>query len=137
MLCTVVKSYGAFSMRLEVSTCDAFYVGLDFIQSSRGDNFSAFLSSSGSHVDDVVGVSYDVPVMFDYDDSGPVFEKCLENREQYLYVQRVETYRRLVKYEYRIVLRPSDFRCKFKALCFSSREPQSPLRVSGSPAPAP
>lgn len=49
---------------------------------ASGDDLSAFFAASGPHVDDMVGISDDIEVVFDDNHGRAEFDEMPENGEQ-------------------------------------------------------
>ena len=62
--------------------------------------------------------------MFDHNDCCAGVEKRLKYTEQYLHIKRVQTDRRLIKYEHGIRLCSADLTCQFEPLCLAARKPR-------------
>ena len=71
----------------------------DLLRRARGYDPSALLSTAGTHVDDVIGVSNHVQIMLDHDNGGAVFYEDLENAQQRPHIERMQTDGGLVKDE--------------------------------------
>ena len=97
-----------FAKFLNISPSHAFLVFPNLLRDSAGDDSSTGFSAAGAHIDDVVGVSDHIKVMFDDNDSGAVVYKCLENQQECLNIKRMETDGKLVEDEYGSGLIKSD-----------------------------
>lgn len=97
-----------FAKFLNISPSHTFLVFLNLLWGSAGDDPATGFSAAGAHIDDVVGVSNPLKVMFDDDDSGTVVYKGLEDGKECPDVKRMETDGRLVEDEYGSGLIKSD-----------------------------
>ena len=97
-----------FAKFLNISPSHAFLVFPNLLWGSAGNDPATNFSAARAHIDDVVGVSNPIKVMFDDDDSGAVVYKCLENQQECLNIKRMETDGKLVEDEYGSGLIKSD-----------------------------
>ena len=100
---------------LHIPGRDALPVASQVVKRTGDDDAPAGLASTRPHVDHPVGVAYHIQVMLYDDYRGPVVDQGLEDSKQTLYIQRMQSYRRLVEDEKRIVLPASQLACQLQA----------------------
>ena len=106
--------------RLHIPGSDALTVASQIVQRTRYHDATAGHAAARSHVDHPVGVAYHIQVMLDDDYRGPVVYQCLEDSKQAPDIQRMQSYRRLIEYEKRIVLPAPQLACQLQALRLAS-----------------
>ena len=94
-----------FSLRLKISSGDAFGACADVLRRAAGDDHAARVPAAGTHVDDIVGIADHVKIVLDDHDRCAVVDQCLKNAQQHLHVERVQADGRLVENEDGVRLR--------------------------------
>ena len=87
----------ACATSLNISACDALLVGFDFFWRADGDDAAAVLSAAWPHVNNPVGGTDDVKIMFDDDDRRAVLDEMTEDLHKRADVKRMETDGRFVE----------------------------------------
>ncbi len=91
---------------------------MDHGRSTGRDDPAAVDTSARSHIDHIVRVPDHIKIMFDNNDSSAVIDQAPEHMQQRLYIQRVQTDGRFIKYKYRIRLPSAHFSGQLQPLCF-------------------
>lgn len=81
-----------------------------------GNDATTGLAAPGPEVNDVVGVGDHVEVMLDDDHRGAVVDESLEDAQQHLDVEGVESHSRLVEHEDGVALVTAQFRGELQPL---------------------
>ena len=87
--------------RAKVFPCDALGGICNFFRRTAGNDASALFSAARAHVDDVIGIPYDVKIMLDDNERRAVVDKCAEYRKECPYIERMEADGRFIKNENR------------------------------------
>ena len=102
---------------LQILSRYAAFVFLYFVgRSARHDTAPPGVSAARTHVDDIVGVSDDIQIMFDDDDRRAIVQQRLKDAEQHPHIQRVQPDGRFVEDENGIRLRFADLACQLEPL---------------------
>ena len=75
-------------------------VNPELLFSYGGYDLASVQSAARSHIYDIICISYYIQVMFDDNNSGALADQCLENIQQSLHIQRVETDGRFIEDEH-------------------------------------
>ena len=90
---------------------------------TAGNDLTALFTAAGSHIENVVGIAYNVEVMLDDNDGRTARHERLEHTEQRLYIERMQTDCRLIENEYRALLPPAHIARELQTLRLAAREP--------------
>ena len=90
--------------RAKVFPRDALGGIRDFFRRAAGDDTSALFSAARAHIDDVIGIPYDIKVMLNDNERRAVIDKCAEDRKECPYIERMEADGRFIENEDRIFL---------------------------------
>ena len=99
---------------------DAGFILFYVFRCARGYDAAAFFAAAGAHVDDVVGVTDDVEIMFDDDDRRAPVEEGLEDAKEDLDVQGMKADARFIEDEEGRRLGSPHFAGQFQALGFAA-----------------
>src|SRR5437763_1328568 len=103
--------------------CVRSFISRDLLRRALGNNPSTFFSALGAEVNDPVGVSNDIEVMFDNDDRISQISEPMKNFEQLANIIKVQAGRRFVEQiESAPGLAFAQFTREFDPLCFAARK---------------
>lgn len=94
----------------------------DFLRRTPGNDPAAFLSSSRSHIHNIIRIPYDIKIMFDNNQCCPMINEGLENMEKRPHILRMQPDGRFIEDEYGITLPFSHFTGQFQPLCLAAGE---------------
>lgn len=92
----------------------------DFCWRAACDDSAAFFAAAWAHVDDIIGISNDIEVMFDHDNGCAAIDEMSEYREECCDIEGMQADGRFVEYEYGVALAASHFARELEALCFAT-----------------
>ncbi len=114
-------SYPGFTVLYEPAG-QAVWILPDLIRRTPGNDPTAFLSSSRSHIDDVIRISYNIKIMFDNNQCCSMINEGLENMEKCLHILRMQPDGRFIEDKRRIALSFSHFAGQFQPLSLTAGE---------------
>ena len=99
-----------------IALCRVFYC----LRCPCGNDRAAVGAAAGTHINDIVRIAYHIKIMFNDDHGCSMFDQCLEDAEQSLYIQRMQADGRFVENEDGIGLCLSHLAGKLQPLGFAA-----------------